>query len=309
MISDLDWCIKHSDTLCIQTFSEVFNYGDKSSANKRYAQILKTKRFKSCVSNATQFHSAFDKWKRSQQETTFWENRKVELARQSAESRMRVSAIGALGRLGVEEGDRVAIEKSASSSDSEPSQSHAPEPMSDSEPSSSRSFVNYIRNKSGESVSLASSLRKNKDRIPQGEEKLERKKMGRCLDMILRKKNLELGAGEAGKATGDNDRKLLRERDVKLPKALKDMFLCLKNEGGDSKTPDIEVIGLLQYGLTMSMLRMDIPVNYVHRVRRTRVAQVPSDWKKLPDFRRVLYRILSSNYGKSYLDREITITK
>lgn len=85
----------------------------------------------------------------------------MELARQSAESRMRVSAIGALGRLGVEEGDRVANEKSASSSDSEPSQSHAPEPMSDSEPSSShapetmsdsepsssRSSVNYIRNK------------------------------------------------------------------------------------------------------------------------------------------------------------------
>lgn len=161
IVSDLDWCIKHSDTLNIQTFSEVFNYSNKSSANQRYAQILKTKRFNSCVSNAEQFLSAFNKWKNSQQETTFWENRKVELARQSAESRMRVSAIGALGRLGVEEGDRVANEKSASSSDSEPSQSHAPEPMSDSEPSSShapetmsdsepsssRSSVNYIRNK------------------------------------------------------------------------------------------------------------------------------------------------------------------
>lgn len=44
----------------------------------------------------------------------------------------------------------------------------------------------------------------------------------------------------------------------------------------------------------MSMLRMDVPVNYVHRVRRTRVAQVPSDWKKLPDFRKVLYMALSA---------------
>ncbi|KAI8094823.1 uncharacterized protein B0P05DRAFT_461553, partial [Gilbertella persicaria] len=106
----------------------------------------------------------------------------------------------------------------------------------------------------GESASLASSLRKNKDRIPQGVEKLERKKMGRRLDMILRKKNLELGAGEAGKATGDNDAKLLRERDLKLPKALKDMFLCLKNEGGDGKTQDIEMVGLLQYGMELSSI-------------------------------------------------------
>lgn len=78
--------------------------------------------------------------------------------------------------------------------------------------------------------------------------------MGRRLDMILRKKNLELGAGEAGKATGDNDTKLLRERDLKLPKALKDMFLCLKNEGGDDKTQDIEVVGLLQYGMELSFI-------------------------------------------------------
>ncbi|KAI9004828.1 hypothetical protein CLU79DRAFT_782619 [Phycomyces nitens] len=327
---------------------------------------------------------------------------------------MRVSAIGALGRLGVEEGDRVANEKSASSSDSEPSQGHAPEIMTDSEPSSSHSPIYYIRDKRsreddqivqkldltqfkntyenmdknimwtlecsgrkveevlymfgltlkyehlchsfvldpweptyqkcsvftmeeldeirnfklkhlpsinpktldylnlykeakttgevrkiltskqswddkfdrkeshdldwirhsyytltreiehggldeldvvcGEFVSLASSLRKNKARIPQGKEKVERKKMGRRLDMILRKKNLELGAGEAGKATGDNDTKLFRERDLKLPKALKDMFLCLKNEGGDGKTQDIEVVGLLQYGMELNFI-------------------------------------------------------
>ncbi|CAO3623239.1 unnamed protein product [Mucor fragilis] len=438
--SDIDWCIKHSDALNIQTFSEVFNYGDKSAANSRYAQILRTKRFNSCVSNADRFLSALNQWKHSHQETTFWENRKVELARQSAESRMRASAIRAIGRLGVEEGDSVAKEKNASSShapelmgDSEPSSSHAPETTTDSEPSSSRPSVNCERNKRnreddqivkkldltefkntyermdkslmwtlacsgrkveevlymfgstlqyehlchsfvldpweptyqkcsvftieelneiknfklkclppinaktldylslykeaktagevrkiltskqswddnfdrkeshdldwirhsyyiltreiecggldgidrsetwllahvwtsvdrvfddveldvvrGESASLASSLRKNKGRTPQGEEKLERKKMGRRLDMILRK-NLELGAGEAGKATGANDTKLLCERDLKLPKALKDMFLCLKNEG-DGRTQDMEVVGLLQYGMEL----------------------------------------------------------
>ena len=59
--------------------------------------------------------------------------------------------------------------------------------------------------------------------------------------MILRKKNMEVGGGEAGKEKADNDAKLLRERDLKLPKALKDMFMYLKNE-------DIELAGILQYG-------------------------------------------------------------
>lgn len=88
--------------------------------------------------------------------------------------------------------------------------------------------------------------------------------MGRRLDMILRKKNLELGAGEAGKATGANDTKLLRERDLKLPKALKDMFLCLKNEG-DGRTQDIEVVGLLQYGMELgSVLSTSIALSLIH---------------------------------------------
>lgn len=150
IVSDLDWCINNSDTLDIETFSEVFNYGNKSSANHRYVQILKTKRFNSCVSNAEQFLSDFNIWKRSQQETTFWENRKVELARKSTESELRVAANGALRRVVIQEGDRVA-------SNCEPSQTHAPEPMndssdiheimSDSEPSSSRSSVNSVQNK------------------------------------------------------------------------------------------------------------------------------------------------------------------
>ena len=57
--------------------------------------------------------------------------------------------------------------------------------------------------------------------MPQGEEKLKRKKTGRRLDMILRKKILEVGGRETGMETDDNDEKLLRERDLKLPKVLK----------------------------------------------------------------------------------------
>ncbi|KAG2224059.1 hypothetical protein INT45_004940, partial [Circinella minor] len=125
------------------------------------------------------------------------------------------------------------------------------------------------------------------------EEKLERKKMGRRLDLILRKKKLELGAGEAGRRTNDNDSKLIRERDLKLPKALKDMIMCFKTEAGVDDVQGLEVVGLLQYGLKMSSIIMDIPVNYVHRVTRTKNVVVPSDWNNLPDFRKVLFMALS----------------
>ena len=70
--------------------------------------------------------------------------------------------------------------------------------------------------------------------------------MGRRLDLILRRKKLEFGAGEAGKQTDDTDSKLLRERDLKLPKALKDMMTFLKNERGN--IDGLRVVGLLQYG-------------------------------------------------------------
>lgn len=38
---------------------------------------------------------------------------------------------------------------------------------------------------------------------------------------------------------------------------------------------------------------MDVPVNYVHRVTRTKNVVVPSEWNNLPDFRKVLFMALS----------------
>ena len=109
---------------------------------------------------------------------------------------------------------------------------------------------NNIENYRGENTSIVSSTCKNKDCVPQGESKLERKKMGRRLDMILRKKKLEFGGGEAGKETEDNDTKLytklLKERDLKLPKTLKDMMTMIKKENGN--LDGVRVVGLLQYG-------------------------------------------------------------
>ncbi|KAI9245246.1 hypothetical protein BDA99DRAFT_290330 [Phascolomyces articulosus] len=144
----------------------------------------------------------------------------------------------------------------------------------------------------GENASAASSSRKNKERVPQGEEKLERKRMGRRLDMILRKKKLELGGGEAGKEMDDNDAKLLRERDIKLPKALKDMMMMLKKEKGDIE--GVRIAGLLQYGLKMTSITLDVPEKYAHRITRTQNVLVPYTFEDLPNFRKVLYMALSN---------------
>lgn len=70
--------------------------------------------------------------------------------------------------------------------------------------------------------------------------------MGRRLDLILRRKKLEFGAGEAGKQTDDTYSKLLRERDLKLPKASKDMMTFLKSERGN--IDGLRVVGPLQCG-------------------------------------------------------------
>ena len=100
----------------------------------------------------------------------------------------------------------------------------------------------------GEKASTSSSARKNRDRIPQGRNELERKKMGRRLDMIIRRKRIEVGGGEAGKEQSPNDVKMMRERDLKLPKALKDMMSVLVVDVPSKVSTDIVITGILQHG-------------------------------------------------------------
>ncbi|KAG2224415.1 hypothetical protein INT45_002954 [Circinella minor] len=111
--------------------------------------------------------------------------------------------------------------------------------------------------------------------------------LGRRLDLILRKKELELGGGEAGKETEDNNAKLLSERDLKLPKALKDMMMIIKKEKGDLE--DVRVAGLL----TICII-LDVPEKYAFRITRTQNVHVPYTFKDLPNFRKVLYMALSN---------------
>ncbi|ORZ02217.1 hypothetical protein BCR43DRAFT_509413 [Syncephalastrum racemosum] len=141
----------------------------------------------------------------------------------------------------------------------------------------------------GEKTSSASSSRKNKNRIPQGAESVERKKLGRRLDMILQRARFEVGGGEAGKHSLEYDTKMLQERDLKLPRALKDMLMMLKEKTDEKTLTSLTVVGVLQYGLRMNLLRMDMPCGYIRRVSRTDTVTVPHCQELLPSFRLVLY--------------------
>lgn len=127
--------------------------------------------------------------------------------------------------------------------------------------------------------------------------------------MLLCQSRLEVGGGECGKHTEETDTKMMKERDLKLPKALKDMLFKLRQNTNEKILRRVMVLGMLQYGmecymcysyacipliycfigLKMTLLLMDMPAGYICRVTRTGIVTVPSRQGYLPDFRSVLY--------------------
>ncbi|CEP17346.1 hypothetical protein [Parasitella parasitica] len=65
MTFDIKWCINNASTLSAQNFIEAFNFGDKAAANTRYSAILKTKTFQTNVSNTSQLEQEFEQWKKA----------------------------------------------------------------------------------------------------------------------------------------------------------------------------------------------------------------------------------------------------
>lgn len=86
-------------------------------------------------------------------------------------------------------------------------------------------------------------------RLSQGTQVLQRQRIGRRLDMIMRRSRMEVGGGEAGKHSEQNDTKLLKERDLKLPKALKGMLISLNQRTSEKSLKKLTVVGMLQYGM------------------------------------------------------------
>jgi len=111
-------------------------------------------------------------------------------------------------------------------------------------------FHNFI---SGESSSLASSERKNRNRSVN-----TRKEMGRRGDAIIRKCSggirYEFGGSEAGSYyKGQNATKWLNESGLKLPKMMRDMFisLCKSTNWDVEKINNIETIGYIHGGMLL----------------------------------------------------------
>ncbi|CAB4400787.1 unnamed protein product [Rhizophagus irregularis] len=102
----------------------------------------------------------------------------------------------------------------------------------------------------GESCSIASSYRKNRDRNVSSVSSMSRKIMGRRGDLIIRCMYREYGCGEAGKLyTGYNEKKVRK----------------------------LETIGFIHAGLSVLLLRLDSPAGYVSRISRSRMLTIPSN--------------------------------
>jgi hypothetical protein len=75
--------------------------------------------------------------------------------------------------------------------------------------------------------------------------------MGRHGDLIIQQFSTEYECAEAGKSfDGNNGTKLLRERGIKTPKMMKDMFqsLCLAVGMGEKKMRKLQSIGFIHAG-------------------------------------------------------------
>ncbi|GAB5593996.1 hypothetical protein Unana1_08896 [Umbelopsis nana] len=148
--------------------------------------------------------------------------------------------------------------------------------------------VHVIR---GESASIASSVRKNENRLAASTTSMKRQMMGHRADLLIRKLKVEYACGETGRSyTSEKDTKLLLERDLKMPKMMKDQLVQLFKlcDNDESTTRKLAIAGILHFGLHTMMLVMDCPAGYVCRVLPTQTYKVPTSIKKFPSLLNVI---------------------
>ncbi|KAG2185102.1 hypothetical protein INT44_001892 [Umbelopsis vinacea] len=148
--------------------------------------------------------------------------------------------------------------------------------------------VHVIR---GESASIASSVRKSENRLAASTNAMKRQMMGHRADLLIRKLKVEYACGETGKSyTSDKDTKLLLERDLKMPKMMKDQLVQLFKlcDNDESTTRRLAIPGILHFGLHTLMLVMDCPAGYVCRVLPAPTYSVPTSIKIFPALLKVI---------------------
>lgn len=173
--------------------------------------------------------------------------------------------------------------------------------------------INVIR---GESSSIASGVRKNENRLSASTNTMKRQIMGHRADFLIRKLKVEYACGESGKSfTSESDTKVLLERNLKLPKMMKDQLvqLCKLCENDEDTTRKLAIAEILQFGLHTTMMVMDCPAGYVCRILPTPIYKIPTSirtfpslldviqmvWKAKELIRRIINQVESYNTGNS----------
>ncbi|CAG8684505.1 15583_t:CDS:2, partial [Funneliformis mosseae] len=129
------------------------------------------------------------------------------------------------------------------------------------------------------SCSVASSARRNMNRMVSAIVSIKRKVMGRRADILIRYISTEYACSEVGKIfDGENGTKLLKERGKKTPKMMKDIFdnLCMAVGMKEEKIRKLQSVGFVHANLMVVLLRMDSPEGFVCRVNRTRMIGIPA---------------------------------
>ncbi|KAI8576492.1 hypothetical protein K450DRAFT_256424 [Umbelopsis ramanniana AG] len=143
----------------------------------------------------------------------------------------------------------------------------------------------------GESASIASGIRKNENRIAASTTSMKRQMMGHRADLLIRKLKVEYACGETGKSyNSENDTKLLLERQLKMPKMMKDQLIQLFKlcDNDESAVRKLSIAGILHFGLHQTMLLMDCPAGYVCRVLPTPTCKVPTTLNTFPSLLNVI---------------------
>ncbi|CEG67065.1 hypothetical protein RMATCC62417_03540 [Rhizopus microsporus] len=124
-----------------------------------------------------------------------------------------------------------------------------------------------------EKTSRSSSASINTNRTFAGIEKMERKLMGRKLDLTFYRQLFEYGCCECGRSE-DQTKELLD--DSKMAKVLKDMIYSLYQKSPDSLR-ELALVGFLLFDTKFTIILCDSPAGYVCRINHKRTLDLPEE--------------------------------
>ncbi|KAL1932573.1 hypothetical protein VTP01DRAFT_8251 [Rhizomucor pusillus] len=162
----------------------------------------------------------------------------------------------------------------------------------------------------GESSSVASAERREKQRQTYRAQNRTRKSQGHKGDMIIRRnsqgRKLELGASEVGRTFYMEGTKWHHEGNLKLPKMLADMFyqLCDHCRWEHDVMRELEVVGYLHGGCCLTTMSLDNPGGYILRLKKSGLAEVSAD---MGDFVKTLELMTDVWLLKKRAERAISV--